>query len=120
MRGFFGRSIHAPDAGPPATRPLFGLGRIVSTRGALDALQALYGPLAFPAISGLVARHVRGDWGDVGGSDRAANRRTLCDGSRIFSAYMLANGDTTVWVITEAEGDDAQRASTCVLLPEDY
>ena len=41
------------------------------------------------------------------------------DGSRILSAFRLKTG-VKVWVLTEAVGDDGKRASTCLLLPEEY
>jgi hypothetical protein len=41
------------------------------------------------------------------------------DGSRIQSAYRNLQGDQ-LEIITAAEGDDGQRASTCTLLPEEY
>ena len=46
--------------------------------------------------------------------DARANDRALIDGERLLSAYTLVGG-TKVWVITEAD-----RSSTCILLPEEY
>jgi hypothetical protein len=87
----------------------FPLGKMVATPGALAALnEAGQGPLVF------LSRHVVGDWGDCGAEDSAANDRALQDGSRIFSVYHTAKG-TKIWVITEAD-----RASTCILLPSEY
>jgi hypothetical protein len=43
-----------------------------------------------------------------------ANDRALRDGGRLLSAYRTARG-TRLWVITEAD-----RSSTCILLPEEY
>ena len=51
--------------------------------------------------------------------DSRANEEALIDEGRIFSAYLLKD-QTRIWVITEAVGDDGKRASTCVLLPEEY
>tara|TARA_Y100000296_G_scaffold72494_1_gene88942 strand:- start:84 stop:296 length:213 start_codon:yes stop_codon:yes gene_type:complete len=61
----------------------------------------------------LLDRHRSGDWGDVDAEDGQANDAALKDGSRIFSVYHQHG--QKVWVITEAD-----RSSTCVLLPEEY
>lgn len=54
-----------------------------------------------------------------GDEDRALNDSALLDGSRLLSAYETRVG-AKFWIITEAEGDDGKRASTCCLLPDDY
>jgi hypothetical protein len=69
-------------------------------------------------IFDLLMRHASGDWGDLGANDTAANDAALVDGSRILSSYSFRAG--TVWVLTEATGDDGHRTSTCVMLPSDY
>jgi len=90
-------------------RPLFHLGRIVSTPGALRALEeAKVNPLT------LLLRHNRGDWGDLDASDIEANRRAIAHNLRVLSAYQLPTG-ARVWVITEAD-----RSSTTLLLPTEY
>ena len=83
------------------------LGRIVATPGALEVL-APEEPLV------LLRRHASGDWGAVDAHDQRANNRALEDGTRVLSAYVSAGGER-VWVITEAD-----RSSTCILLPEEY
>jgi hypothetical protein len=89
-------------------------GRIVATPGALEAIQrSRQDPLFF------LERHVQGDWGEVDAEDSQANEQSLRDGSRILSVYRTLQGEK-LWVITEAEGDDGHRASTCILLPEEY
>lgn len=94
--------------------PLFGMGQIVATPGALELLKK---HCVDPAT--LLSRHVHGDWGDLCKSDRLANDVALQDGSRIFSAYVM--GPDKFWIITEAVGaDDVTRASTCILLPSEY
>ena len=92
----------------------FRLGRIVATPGALEALQRSgQDPLFF------LERHVQGDWGEVDAEDGKLNDDSVRDGSRILSAYRTLKGEK-LWIITEAEGDDGRRASTCLLLPEEY
>lgn len=85
----------------------FCLGKIVATRTAFDAIDM------HDMLEG-VARHARGDWGDVPPEDRIANDEALADEGRLLSAYTDARGQP-FWVITEAD-----RSSTTILLPEDY
>jgi len=59
-------------------------------------------------------RHAKGDWGEVCEADRQENELSLQNGWRILSAYTLKNG-VVIWVITEAD-----RSSTCLLLPSEY
>jgi hypothetical protein len=61
----------------------------------------------------LLDRHVAGDWGNLGAEDTAANVQAMQHDLRVFSSYSFPAG--RVWVITEAD-----RSSTCVLLPSDY
>ncbi len=91
---------------------LFPLGQVVATPGALDALA---GAGCTPAE--FLARHAAGDWGDLGDEDRRENALSLRQGFRLFSAYAYDPADptATVWIITEAD-----RSSTCVLLPSEY
>ena len=92
----------------------FSLGQIVATPAALDALEESgQMPDAF------LRRHVTGDWGIVSPDDQRANEEALQSGARLLSAYETTLG-LKIWVITEAAGDDGRRASTCLLLPEDY
>jgi hypothetical protein len=92
----------------------FSPGQVVATPGALEALAA-----AGQTADALLARHLAGDWGDLDDEDRRLNDRAVVDGGRILSAYALKSG-VKLWVITEAEGGRGRRASTCLLLPEDY
>ena len=89
-------------------KALFPLGRCVMTQGAAEVL----GAAGIEALS-LLARHVCLDPGMLPTEDVATNRRALATGERIFSAYRVAGAD--VWIIT-----DADRASTTILLPEEY
>jgi hypothetical protein len=89
--------------------PKFSLGQVVSTPGALCAFsEAGNSPQEF------LDRHVRGDWGDLSKEDREENEFSIAKQLRILSAYQLRNG-TKIWIITEAD-----RSSTCILLPEEY
>lgn len=61
-----------------------------------------------------LGRHVAGDWGDLDDHDRRENEFSVEGGFRILSAYQTTRG-VRLWVITEAD-----RSSTCLLLPEEY
>jgi len=93
-------------------RPLFPLGAVVATPGALDLLDR-HGIDA--AI--LLRRHTYGDFGAVCTEDQAANLAAIQYGSRILSAYKIGPQDSVdkIWVITEAD-----RSATTLLLPEEY
>jgi hypothetical protein len=58
----------------------------------------------------LLARHVSGDWGDLGDEDKAENELSVEKGFRILSSYKLNTG-ATIWIITEAD-----RSATTFLL----
>lgn len=91
------------------SKQLFELGIIVATPACLLALgQAGQLPLEF------LTRHAAGDWGDCEPDDAIENELSIKEGFRIFSVYQTRLG-TKVWVITEAD-----RSSTCVLLPSEY
>ncbi|MBY0523626.1 MAG: hypothetical protein K2R98_09505 [Gemmataceae bacterium] len=91
------------------TNPLFKLGRLLMTPGAMEALQASrQSPWAF------LTRHMAGDWGEVDSEDKALNDAAVKDGTRILSAYTTASG-TRLWIITEAD-----RSATTILLPDEY
>jgi hypothetical protein len=102
---------------PSQIQPLFDLGRLVATPGALEAMRAHE---IEPAL--LLARHQMGDWGHGGDEDTQSNNNAVQQGLRILSAYSIdpakpCNGhsENTLWVITEAD-----RSSTTILLPEEY
>ena len=94
---------------PAPICPLFALGRILATPGALAALERF-------EVSGLalLSRHQRGDWGDVPPEDRKENDSSVKNGFRILSSYGIGEG-TRIWIITEAD-----RSVTTLLLPEEY
>jgi predicted amidohydrolase YtcJ len=85
----------------------FRLGHIVATPNALTRL-------AQDGILAAIQRHQAGYWGDMPEEDRQENELSLQQGFRLLSAYSSAQG-VKFWIITEAD-----RSSTCVLLPEDY
>ena len=105
--------MHATNPNPFASSgrqvPLFPLGRLVATPGAIDAMaKAGHDPLDF------LSRHRVGDWGDVDEEDWKANDAAIVEGGRMLSAYTMKDG-VRLWAITEAD-----RSSTCILLPEEY
>ena len=90
--------------------PLFPLGQLVATPGALALLaDARTNPAE------LLARHQAGDWGEVPPEDGRENELSVLRGFRIISSYQVGAGGESLWIITEAD-----RSSTCILLPEDY
>ena len=90
-------------------KPLFTLGQVVATPGALEAIEA-----SGDSLFSYLSRHISGDWGEVDAHDRKENELSLEQGFRLMSVYSLGTG-VKIWVITEAD-----RSSTCVLLPEEY
>ena len=87
----------------------FDLGQIVATPGAIEALKnAEQTPVEF------LSRHAAGDWGTVDAEDKRLNDEAIEIGSRILSAY-VTRANVKLWVITEAD-----RSSTCILLPSEY
>jgi hypothetical protein len=97
------------------TTPAFSCGVLLSTPGALEAFEK-NGQNPFE----LLQRHLSKDWGDLCEEDRQANEQALVDGSRLLSAYMLKDGTTKVWLITEAVGENGRRESSTYLLPSEY
>ena len=89
--------------------PLFPLGRIVATPGALAALErAKQLPTSF------LGRHAIGDWGELEPTDVAENEYSVAHGFRLLSSYRTDAGDR-LWIITQAD-----RSTTTLLLPEEY
>lgn len=101
---FYGEiSVIAFDFGPK-----FSLGDVVISPGA-----ALKLPLK--DITAAIQRHARGDWGDIiDFEDQQLNDLRLQEGGPIASIYKASNG-IKFYVLTEAD-----RATTTVLLPEEY
>ena len=65
--------------------PLFTLGAVVATPGALSALdEASVAPLA------LLHRHAAGDWGEIPACDAKENERSLKHGWRVLTAVFIS------------------------------
>ncbi len=90
-------------------KPLFELGPIVATPPCMIALKK-----AGQSIEHFVNKHVTGDWAELDDHDTQANEDAIWDETRIMSVYKTNCGDV-IWVITEAD-----RSSTCLLLPSCY
>jgi hypothetical protein len=82
---------------------------VVATPGALELLER-YGKAPVEYFN----RHLSGDWGDLDAHDYRENERALKTGARLFSSYAVSPLNT-LWIITEAD-----RSSTCFLVPSDY
>ena len=89
------------------TTPTFLFGRTVATPHALNAIPN-------DEILDALARHGRGDWGNLDKEDWDANNRALIEGTRLLSSYESKQG-IRFWIITEWN-----RSVTTILLPEDY
>lgn len=90
----------------------FGLGRVVGTPAALEALEESG---VNPAT--LLGRHASGDWGVVPEEDARENELSVERGYRIISSYEVNQSGVSrrVWIITEAD-----RSATTLLLPSEY
>ena len=90
-------------------KPLFNLGQLVATPGALAALEKSgQTPMEF------LLRHVSGDWGDIPEEDKMENQLSLDKGLRLMSSYRT-HANAVVWIVTEGS-----RSHTTLLLPEEY
>lgn len=89
--------------------PLFPLGQVVATPGALEALEE-----ASQTVFEFLQRHQTGDWGTVPEEDKVENDFSVTRYLRILSAYELNTG-VKIWLITEAD-----RSVTTFLLPAEY
>ena len=90
--------------------PLFSLGRVVATPAALSLLAGVG-----DSPAELLNRHQSGDWGEVPPEDARENELSVREGFRIVSSYPLGETGERIWIITEAD-----RSSTCILLPAEY
>ena len=87
---------------------LFPLGQVVATPPAIAELKRKQ-----LSLLPFLWRHQTGEWNTMDAEDAASNRRAINSGGRVFSSFECR--DLTLWVITEAD-----RSSTCVLLPSCY
>ena len=92
--------------------PLFSTGQVVATPGALSLLSEVG-----VAPIDLITRHVFGDWSEMSPEDQVQNCLAVANGGRVFTSFSVGSAPIfeKVWVITEAD-----RSSSCVLLPRDY
>lgn len=97
-----------PPAAVHQKRPLFAIGALVATPGALDLLDG-----TGTNASSILTRHQYGDFGSICVEDTQSNLDAIKHGLRIFSAYDI--GRVRLWVITEAD-----RSVTTLLLPSEY
>lgn len=88
------------------TSPLFSPGKVVATSRAISELMP--GEILYA-----LARHARGNWGDVDEEDRRFNDLAVRENLRIHSVYHNRNGKE-FWVITECD-----RSVTTVLFPDE-
>ncbi len=73
----------------------FDLGRVYATPGAMRAIEE-----AGQTPGDFLQRHLSNDWGEMDAHDSRLNDRALESGEdRIFSAYLLGDGVTNIWII---------------------
>lgn len=68
-------------------QPLFPLGKIVATQGAMAALVQ-----SGDSPNKMLGRHATGDWGDVCDDDKKLNDEAVHNGERMLSSYRLSEG----------------------------
>jgi hypothetical protein len=93
-----------------APEPLFDLGAVGASAGAIEAMKRRGLNMRF-----LLLRHVTGDWGDMDDEDKARNDHAMVGGTRIMSAYGAEGEPDQLWDITESD-----RSSTTILLSGEY
>ena len=89
--------------------PLFQLGQVLLTPGAIEALSES-GQMPYEFIS----RHASLEQGELSSEDHKENLFSVDKSLRIFSAFKTIEG-IKLWVITEAD-----RSATTILLPSEY
>jgi hypothetical protein len=101
------------------TTPLFTLGALVATPGALSVAEECTNPQS--AMRAILFLHHHGLWNAtlMCEEDREYNNAAIENGGRILSVWELDVPDsphpTPVWIITEAD-----RSVTTLLLPSEY
>jgi hypothetical protein len=93
----------------PQRVPLFELGRIIATRGAIEVMER-----RGIDYNALLVRHVTGDWGDLAEEDHE-NEYAVKHGQLIHSAYGTRDDPDRLLIITESD-----RHATTILLPDEY
>jgi hypothetical protein len=63
----------------------------------------------------LFERFHNGDWGCIPEEDRLENQLSVEEGYRVMSSYVMNVRGDKLWIITEAD-----RSSTCLLIPDEY
>lgn len=100
--------------------PLFSLGNVVATPGALQMLAEVgRHPLEF------LATHITGDFGDIDEEDRQANLAAIAHGGRVLSSYRVGRNaqeaSWKLWIISEGSNSEGGAYQvTTLLLPEEY
>lgn len=102
-------NITPSQATPSLSQAKFSLGEIVATPGSLTVMNE-HGCLP----QSLLARHLAGDWGQVGREDAEMNDHAVECGERLLSSYVIAPR-VTIWLITEWD-----RSVSTFLLPSEY
>jgi hypothetical protein len=91
---------------------------VVNARFPLGCILATPGvELSVPPVDIVraLARHARGDWGDLPEEDVNVNEFAVDCGGRLVSAYRAETTGERFYVITEAD-----RSVTTLLLPHEY
>jgi hypothetical protein len=90
------------------------LGRLVMTAGVAALVEQH--PALSRAMLGWLAPHRRGECPHMSEHDQQENTLALEQGFRVFTSWPTGLADApTIWLITEAD-----RSSTCFLLPSEY
>ena len=90
--------------------PLFSLGQVLATPGAIDVLDR-----TGTSVTTLLRRHQTGDFGSLCAADVQLNLEAIVTGLRILSCYEIGASRERVWIITEHD-----RSVSTVLLPGEY
>jgi len=104
--GFLAILVIAETSNEWEYNPIFPLGRIHATPGALAELTG-------PEMIDLIISHADMEQGELGNEDQQLNVLAVKDGSRIFSKFKVRS--MSFYVITEAD-----RSVTTILLTEEY
>jgi hypothetical protein len=98
----------------PIRKPLFELGQVVATPGALKAIED-----SGDEAGDFLNRHAFGDWGSVFDEERERNNLAVQTGGQLVSEYRTGNG-VKIRVITAAADSSGHRPTTTILLPAEH